>query len=75
MTKRSKIDIALPEELLNSFAKALEPEIRAFYDSDEGKAYFEKWLAKHPEYDERTPDALASGVSIAVQSTYQEKKL
>ena len=37
MTKRKKIDVALPEELLNSFAKALVPEIRAFYDSDEGK--------------------------------------
>ena len=72
MTKRPKIDVALPEELLNSFAKALVPEIRAFYDSDMGKAYFEKWLAKHPEYDERTPDARASGVSVSVQSTYQE---
>ncbi len=48
MTKRQKIDVALPEELLNSFVKALVPEIRAFYDSDEGKTYFEKWLAKHP---------------------------
>ena len=73
MTKRPKIDVALPEELLNSFAKALVPEIRAFYDSDEGKAYFAKWLAKHPEYDERTPDTRASGVHVSVQSTYQEK--
>ena len=73
MTKRPKIDVALPEELLNSFAKALVPEIRAFYDSDVGKAYFEKWLARHPEYDERTPDARASGVQTSVQSTYQEK--
>ena len=73
MTKRKKIDVALPEELLNSFAKALVPEIRAFYDSDLGKAYFEKWLAKHPEYDERTPDARASGVSISVQSTSHNK--
>ena len=55
MTKRPKIDVALPEELLNSFAKALVPEIRAFYDSDEGKAYFEKWLAKHPEYQNKYP--------------------
>ena len=73
MTKRPKIDVALPEELLNSLAKALVREIRAFYDSDEGKAYFEKWLAKHTEYDERTPDARASGVHVSVQSTYQEK--
>ena len=73
MTKHPKIDVALPEELLNSFAKALVPEIRAFYESDDGKAYFEKWLAKHPEYDERIPDAPASGVSVSVQSTYQDK--
>ena len=65
MKKYSKIDhtkVELPEKLLTSFAKALAPEIRKFYDSYEGKAYFEKWLAKHPEYDERTPDATASGV-------------
>ena len=73
MTKRPKIDVALPEELLNSFAKALVPEIRAFYDSDEGKAYFEKWLAKHPEYQKKPPDALASGVQTSVQSTYHNK--
>ena len=73
MTKRPKINVTLPEELLNSFAKALVPEIRAFYDSDVGKAYFEKWLAKHPEYDERTPDARASGVSVSVQSTSHDK--
>ena len=66
MKKYPKIDytkVELPEKLLTSFAKALAPEIRKFYDSDEGKAYFEKWLAKHSEYDERTPDATASDVS------------
>ena len=73
MTKRQKINVALPEELLNSFAKALVPEIRAFYDSDEGKAYFEKWLAKHPEYQKKPPDAPASGVSVSVQSTSHDK--
>lgn len=65
MNKYNKIDytnIELPEELLTSFAKALAPEIRKFYDSDEGKAYYEKWLAKHPEYNNRTPDTNTSGV-------------
>ena len=64
MKKYTRIDytkVELPEEMLTSFAKALAPEIRKFYDSDEGKAYFEKWLTKHHEYDERTPDATASG--------------
>lgn len=62
MKKYTRIDytkVELPEELLTFFAKELAPEIRKFYDSDEGKAYFEKWLTKHPEYDERTPDATA----------------
>lgn len=65
MKKYSRIDytnVELPEELLTSFAKALVPEIRNFYDSDDGKAYFEKWLANHPEYAEITPDAPVSGV-------------
>lgn len=72
MKKYPKIDytkVELPEELLTSFAKALAPEIRKFYDSDEGKAYFEKWLTKHPEYAERTPDAPATGVALPIQST------
>ena len=65
MKKYPKIDyrkVELLEKLLTSFAKALAPEIRNFYESDEGKAYFEKWLANHPEYVETTPDAPASGV-------------
>lgn len=33
MIKRQKINVALPEELLNSFAKALVPEIRTFCES------------------------------------------
>ena len=45
MTKRQKIDVALPEELLNSFAKALVPEIRAFYDSDVGTKALAKELS------------------------------
>ena len=53
MGEYRKIDytqVALPEELLTSFAKAMLPELRNFYAGDEGKAYFEKWLLKHPEY-------------------------
>ncbi len=40
--------VALPEELLTSFAKAMLPELRKFYASDEGRTYFAKWLLKHP---------------------------
>lgn len=38
------------EKTLTSFAKALVPEIRAFYQSEEGQRYFEQWLTKHSEY-------------------------
>lgn len=53
MGEYRKIDytqVALPEELLTSFAKAMLPELRKFYASDEGRAYFAMWLLKHPEY-------------------------
>ncbi len=54
MEKYKMIDysmIELPDELLTTFAEAFAPQLRTFYEGDEGKAYFEKWLKKHPEYD------------------------
>ncbi len=48
--KTEYTSIELSKELLNSFAKALLPEIRNFYASDYGKEYYIKWLSKHPEY-------------------------
>ena len=45
-------NIELSEELLTSFAKALVPEIRNFYNSAEGRDYFETWLKSHPEFDD-----------------------
>lgn len=48
--KVNRNEVVLPEELLTSFTKFLVPEIRKFYQSEEGKAYYEKWLKKHPEY-------------------------
>ena len=53
--------IELPEELLTSFAKVLVPDIKEFYNSIEGKSYFEKWLAIHPEYRKNAPDTNVSG--------------
>ena len=42
--------IELPKEVLDSFASAMVPEIKKFYESDFGKEYFNKWLEKQPEY-------------------------
>ena len=39
-----------PEDLLTSFALFLSKEIQLFYQSDEGKTYYENWLKEHPEY-------------------------
>lgn len=53
MGEYRKIDytqVALPEELLTSFAKAMLPERVSFTPATEGRAYFAKWLLKHPEY-------------------------
>ena len=44
------VNFEFSEKTLTSFAKALVPEIRAFYQSEEGQRYFEQWLKKHPEY-------------------------
>lgn len=53
MSNTVKVDdneVELPEEILTSFAKFLVPEIRKFYQSEEGKAYYKAWLKKHTEY-------------------------
>ena len=50
MMKINYQNIELPTDVLDAFSKFLAPEIRKFYGSDEGKAYFENWLKKHPEY-------------------------
>ena len=46
-TERSKIqqrDIQLPQEIIESFARFLVPEIRKYYDSEEGQRVFHEWL-------------------------------
>lgn len=47
-------ELELPEELLTSFAIAMVPEIRKFYDSEDGRSYFRKWLTNHPEFAHST---------------------
>ena len=38
------------EDVLTSFSLFLSKEIHLFYQSDEGKTYYENWLKEHPEY-------------------------
>ena len=77
MGEYRKIDytqVALPEELLTSFAKAMLPELRKFYASDDGKAYFARWLLKHPEYAAHsTPESVSrmENCSVTVSAISQ----
>ena len=58
-------NIELPTDVLDAFSKFLTPHIRAFYQSDEGKAYFENWLKKHPEYaDKQSAHSTRKGESL-----------
>ena len=40
----------IPEYIIEALARMILPEVREFYESEEGKEYFEKWKA------ESTPD-------------------
>ena len=37
-------DIELPQAIIDSFARFLVPEIRKYYESEQGQEEFEKWL-------------------------------
>lgn len=36
-------DVELPQSIIESFARFLVPEIRKFYDSEQGQKEFAKW--------------------------------
>ena len=65
MMKINYQNIELPTDVLDAFSKFLVPEIRKFYQSDEGKAYFENWLKKNPEYAaEKSAHSTRKGESL-----------
>ncbi len=37
-------DIELPQAIIDSFARFLVPEIRKYYESEQGQREFEEWL-------------------------------
>ncbi len=49
MSAQSKFDIELPQSIIDSFARHLVSEIRAYYDSEEGQAAFEEWLKQQED--------------------------
>ena len=45
-SKSQQRDIQLPQEIIESFARFLVPEIRKYYGSEDGHRQFSEW-AKH----------------------------
>ena len=39
-------EIELPQSIIDSFARFLVPEIRKYYESEQGQCEFEEWRAK-----------------------------
>ena len=42
--QQDKYDIELPQSIIDSFARFLVPEIRKYYESEQGHREFEEWL-------------------------------
>jgi len=42
--QKEPLDIELPQAIIDSLARFLVPEIRKYYESEQGQKEFEKWL-------------------------------
>ena len=51
---RKTSDVVLPQTIVDEFARFLVPEIRKFYESEEGKREFAKWQEKHRADNKKT---------------------
>lgn len=43
-------DIELPQSIIESFARFLVPEIRKFYESEQGQKEFDEWQERQNEH-------------------------
>jgi len=50
---KSPYEIELPQTVIESFARFLVPEIRKYYESEQGKREFAEWEAKRKETAEK----------------------
>ena len=50
---KSPYEIELPQSVIESFARFLVPEIRKYYESEQGKREFAEWEAKKRETAEQ----------------------
>jgi len=47
-------EVVLPQTIVDEFARFLVPEIRKFYESEEGKREFAKWQEKQRIRNKKT---------------------
>lgn len=45
----NQTEIELPQEIIDSFARFLVPEIRKYYESEQGRKEFAEWVARENE--------------------------
>lgn len=48
--EQQKCEIDLPQSIIESFARFLVPEIRKFYESEQGQKDFVKWQERQNEH-------------------------
>lgn len=46
-TQQNPCDIELPQSIIESYGRFLVPEIRKFYDSEQGQKEFTEWQKVH----------------------------
>lgn len=46
-SKDQQCDIQLPQEIIESFARFLVPEIRKYYGSEDGQRTLQQWLKQY----------------------------
>jgi|GEM_PF-603917 len=54
---KTEKEIELPQSIIESFARFLVPEIRKFYESEQGKQELAEWEAKRKEEDKKNERA------------------
>lgn len=47
---QSPYDVELPQSIIESYARFLVPEIRKFYDSEQGQKEFAEWQERQNEH-------------------------
>ena len=53
LPQHDKYDLELPQSIIDSFARFLVPEIRKYYNTEQGRKEFAEWEARQKEIDKQ----------------------